>query len=53
MNPSVEDRAYVLDELHRELSLELSLDGKRYKKHFDLDQPIIPHFVIGDMVWLL
>ena len=53
VNPSAEDRARILEELHHDLSLELSLASERYKKQADRHRSATPHFVVGDMVWLL
>ena len=46
VNPSAEDRARILEELHHDLSLELSLASERYKKQADRHRSATPHFVV-------
>ena len=53
VNPSAEERAHLLEDLHRDLSLELNLASDRYKDQADRHRMSAPTFVVGDMVWLL
>ena len=53
VNPSAERRAHTLQNIHRDLSLELCAIGKQYKAHADRHRLVVPTFVVDDMVWLL
>ena len=53
INPSAERRAHTLQDVHRDLSLELRAVGKQYKAHVDRHRLVAPTFAISDMVWLL
>ena len=53
VNPSAEDRARLLEDVHRDLSLELTLAGERYKEQADRHRLDAPQFEVGDFVWLL
>ena len=53
INPSAEDRARLLEDVHRDLSLELTLVGERYKEQADRHRLDAPQFEVGDFVWLL
>ena len=53
VNPSAKRRAHTLQDVHRDLSLELCAAGKQYKAHTDRHRLVAPTFAVGDMVWLL
>lgn len=53
VNPSAEERARRLKDLHQDLSLELSLACARHKDQADRRRSPTPNFVVGDLVWLL
>ena len=53
INPSAERRAHTLQDVHRDLSLELCAAGKQYKAHTDRHRLVAPTFAVSDMVWLL
>ena len=53
VNPSAEMRARTLQDVHRDLSLELRVVGEQYKDHVDRHRLVVPPFTVGDMVWLL
>ena len=53
VNPSAEARARTLQEVHHDLSLELSISSDRYKDQANRLRSATPAFAVGDMVWLL
>jgi transposase InsO family protein len=53
INPSAEDRAHLLEDVHRDLSLELTLAREHYKVQADRLRSDTPWFEVGDLVWLL
>jgi hypothetical protein len=53
VNPSAEARACTLQEVHHDLSLELSISSDRYKDQANRLRSATPAFAVGDMVWLL
>ena len=53
VNPTAEDRARLLEDVHRDLSWELTLAGERYKEQADRLCSDAPRFAVGDFVWLL
>jgi hypothetical protein len=53
VNPSAESRAHTLQEVHHDLSLELSISNDGYKDHANRLRSATTAFVVGDMVWLL
>ena len=53
MNPSAEERARLMKEVHQDLSLELSLAQEQHKERADRHRSTTPGFKVGDMVWLL
>ena len=53
VNPSAESRARTLQEVHRDLSLELRISNDRYKAQANRLRSATPAFAVGDMVWLL
>ena len=52
INPPAKRRAHTLQDVHRELSLELRAAGKKYKAHADRHRMVAPTFAVSDMVWL-
>ena len=52
-NPSAEMRACTLQDVNRELSVELCVACKHYKDHADRYRLAAPTFAVSDMVWLL
>ena len=50
MNPSAEEQARLLKEVHHELTLELTLAQERHKELADNQRAIGPSFKVGDMV---
>ena len=53
VNPSADVRARTLQDVHRDLSLELRVVGEQYKDHANRHRMAAPPFVVGDVVWLL
>ena len=53
VNLSVEMCARTLQDVHRDLSLELLVVGEQYKDQADRRRLVAPPFTVGDMVWLL
>ena len=53
VDPSAEQRARLMEEVHHDLSLELSIAQERHKEKADRHRQVIPDFKVGDMVWLL
>ena len=53
MNQSAERCAHTLQDVHRDVFLELRAVGKQYKAHADRHRLVAPTFAVGDMVWLL
>ena len=53
VNPSAEIRARTLQDVHRDLSLELCVTNEQYKDHVDHHCSATSPFAVNDMVWLL
>ena len=53
VNPSADVRARTLQDVHRDLSLELRVAGEQYKDHDDRHRLAVPPFAVDDMVWPL
>ncbi len=51
--PAAENRIQQLQQLHKDLVLELSTAQERYKKFFDQKVQESPQYNLGDKVWLL
>ena len=50
--PFLRFRARTLQDVHRDLSLELRVAGEQYKDHVDCRCLAAPPFTVGDVVWL-
>ena len=48
VNPSAEERARLMNEVHHDLSLELSIAQGRHKEKVDRHRQAIPDFKVGD-----
>ena len=53
VNPSTEERARTLANIHQDVSLQLILLGNRYKAQAYQHRSAAPSFVVGDQLWLL
>ena len=53
VNPSAERRAHTLEDLYRDLALEVRAASKQYKAQVDRHRLVAPTFAIGDRIWLL
>ena len=50
VNPSAEERARPMKEVHHDISLELSIAQGRHKEKVDRHRQAVPDFKVGDMV---